>query len=31
MAAWGYVIKTNKNDAQAEQKAKEFVNALLKM
>lgn len=30
MAAWGYALKTNKNDAQAEQKAKEFVTALFK-
>jgi sulfate transport system substrate-binding protein len=30
MAAWGYALKTNKNDANAEQKAREFVTALFK-
>ena len=30
MAAWGYALKTNKNGANAEQKAREFVTALFK-
>jgi sulfate transport system substrate-binding protein len=30
MAAWGYALKQNKNNAMAESKAKEFVTALFK-